>query len=258
LTDYLSVTEISGDEVSQEQVDRLCNRYYWAGKYCKDKDVVEAACGTGQGLGYLCKIAKSLEAGDYSEPIVKIVRQHYGGRIDLRQFDAQKMPYPDRTKDVIILFEAIYYLPSAEQFVKECRRVLRPGGKVLIATANKDLFDFNPSPYSHRYYGVVELQELFAKYGFTTDFFGNTPLEAVSWRQRLLRPVKKMAVVLGIVPKTRDGKKWLKRLVFGRLVKMPAEISEGMVPFIEPAPLPPGEPNRNYKVIYCAASLAGS
>jgi SAM-dependent methyltransferase len=168
------------------------------------------------------------------------------------------MPYPDRSKEVIILFEAIYYLLAAEQFVKECRRVLRPGGKVLVATANKDLFDFNPSPYSHRYYGVIELRELFSQYGFTTEFFGDTPLQAVSWRQRLLRPVKKMAVMLGIVPKTRDGKKWLKRLVFGRLVKMPAEISGGMAPFIEPAPLSPAEPDRKYKVIYCVASLASS
>ncbi|MCD6265910.1 MAG: BrnT family toxin [Deltaproteobacteria bacterium] len=29
----------------------------------------------------------------------------------------------------------------------DCVRVLRPGGKVLIATANKDLYDFNPSPH---------------------------------------------------------------------------------------------------------------
>jgi len=30
-SDYISVTEIAGDEVTQEQIDRLCNRYYWAG-----------------------------------------------------------------------------------------------------------------------------------------------------------------------------------------------------------------------------------
>ena len=29
--DYISVTEIAGDEVTQEQVDRLCNRYYGLG-----------------------------------------------------------------------------------------------------------------------------------------------------------------------------------------------------------------------------------
>jgi len=61
--DYVSVTEIAGDEVTQEQIDRLCNRYYWAGKYCSGKGVVEAACVSGQGLGYLSGIAKSLEAG---------------------------------------------------------------------------------------------------------------------------------------------------------------------------------------------------
>ena len=40
--DYVSVTEIAGDEVTQEQIDRLCNRYYWAGQCCSGKDVVEA------------------------------------------------------------------------------------------------------------------------------------------------------------------------------------------------------------------------
>ncbi len=59
-TDFISVTEIAGDEVTQEQADRLCNRYYWAGRYCSGKDVVEAACGPGQGLGYLGKRGTTL------------------------------------------------------------------------------------------------------------------------------------------------------------------------------------------------------
>jgi hypothetical protein len=43
--DYVSVTEIAGDEVTQEQINRLCNRYYWACLHCSGKDVVEVACG---------------------------------------------------------------------------------------------------------------------------------------------------------------------------------------------------------------------
>ena len=223
--DYVSVTEIAGDEVTQEQIDRLCNRYYWAGEYCADKDVVEAACGSGQGLGYLSGIARSLEAGDYSDEILAIARRHYEKRINLRQFDGQDMPFADNSKDVIILFEAIYYIPDAELFVRECGRVLRPdGGKVLIATANKDLYDFNPSPHTYKYYGVVELNELFTRHGFKADFFGYMAVGDVSMRQRVLRPVKKLAVTLGIMPKTTGGKKWLKRIVFGGLVEMPVEI----------------------------------
>jgi len=255
LIDYSSVTELSVSYVSQEQIDRICNRYYWAGKYCYNKDVLEVACGTGQGLGYLSKIAKNLNAGDYSEKILKIAQEHYGNRIALRQFDAQNMPYKDNSLDVIILFEAIYYLPSAEKFISECRRVLRDGGKVLIATANKDLYDFNPSPYSYKYYGVVELKELFIKQGFTVEFCGNTPVDILSLRQKLFRPVKKWVVKFGLVPKTLEGKKIIKRLIFGRLVKMPAEIKENMVPFIEPIKLSSSQPDKKHKVIYCVASL---
>jgi len=266
--DYVSVTEIAGDEVAQEQVDRLCNRYYWAGRYCVGKDIVEVACGTGQGLGYLSGIAGSLDAGDYSSQISDIARQYYGESIDIKQFDAQNMPFGDKTKDIIILFEAIYYLSDAEQFVTECVRVLRPGGKVLIATANKDLYDFNPSPHSYNYYGVVELNDLFARHGFETEFFGDTPVEGISIRQRILRPIKKLAVMLGLMPKTASGKKWLKRIVFGNMLKMPAEIGpqitqnrkdEGTLyrgRYVEPDRIYSGEANTSYKVIYCVASLS--
>lgn len=255
LVDYLAVTELSGDEVSQEQVDRICHRYYWAGKYCAGKDVLEAACGAGQGLGCLAGLAKSVGAGDYSDEILEIARKHYGNRISLRQFDAQDMPYPDNSMDVIILFEAIYYLPSADKFVGQCRRVLRNGGKALIATANKDLYDFNSSPHSYKYYGVVELDGLFKKYGFSTEFFGNAPVDSMSLRQRILRPAKKFAVEFGLMPRSMDGKKFLKRLVFGGLVEMPAEIQEGMAPYVDPDRLSPREPDRKHKVIYCAATL---
>ncbi len=255
MTDYLSVTELSGDEVSQEQVERLCNRYFWAGQYCRGKDIIEAACGTGQGLGYLSRLSKSLVGGDYSNEILKRAKSHYGDRVVLKQFDAQEMPFSDNSADVIILFEAIYYIPSVEKFLKECRRILRNNGKVLIATANRDLPDFNPSPYSHQYFGVVELGRIFAAHGFSTEFFGDTPVTSLTLRQKILRPVKKLAVKFGLIPKTMGGKKLLKRLVFGGLIKMPPEIAEGMCLYRPPTPLAISHPDRIHKVIYCAATL---
>ncbi len=253
--DYISVTEIAGDEVALEQVDRMCNRYYWAGPYCMDKDVVEAACGTGQGLGYLFRMAKSFEGGDYSDAILSIARRHYGERIALRQFDAQEMPFEDKSKDVIILFEAIYYLPDAERFVRECVRVLRPGGKVLIATANKDLYDFNPSPYSYKYYGVVELKDLFARFNFKTEFFGDSPVSRVSLFQKMLMHIKKFAVIFNLIPKTMEGKKFFKRIIFGKLVKLPAEITENTMTYLKPNNIFNIEPDKVHKIIFCAATL---
>lgn len=254
-TDFLSVTELSGDDVTQEQVERLCHRYYWAGEYCRDKDVLEAACGTGQGAGYISGLSSSYRAGDFSEEILKIAHTHYGERIAFQQFDAQEMPFVEDSLDVVILFEALYYIPSGDQFVAECKRVLRSGGKVLIATANKDLFDFNPSPHSYMYYGVKELAQLFHESGFITQFFGYVPVDSLSVKQRILRPIKKFVVNSGLMPKTMAGKKLLKRLVFGALVSMPAEITADMVQYVPPNNIASNAPDQLHKVIYCVAEI---
>lgn len=254
MIDFRDVTELGGDEVTPEQVERLCHRYYWASQYCHNKDVLEVACGTGQGLGYLAKRAKTLQAGDYSQEILDIAKSYYGDRIQLQQFHAQALPMTDSSIDIVILFEAIYYLPGTKNFLQECQRVLRPQGKILIATANKDLYDFNPSPYSYQYYGVVELNQLFHSYGLKCDFFGYLPISQVSRRQKILRPVKRMAAKLGLIPKTMKGKKCLKKLVFGQLVKMPTEIIENQITYSEPTPIHPNQPDYDHKVIYCVAT----
>lgn len=254
--DYLDVTELAGDEVSREQIERICHRYYWAGTFCHGKDVLEAACGTGQGLGFLASCARSLKAGDYSPAMVERVLAHYENRVDVRAFDAQVMPFANKSLDVVLLFEAIYYLPSADRFLEECKRVLRPGGQVLITTANKDLFDFNPSPHSYSYYGVVALDALFRKHGFSNvRSFGYFPVASISWRQKLFRPIKMVVSRLGLIPRTMKGKKFLKRLVFGELEPMPAEIQEGMASYVEPTLLPSDRSDICHKVIYCAANL---
>lgn len=74
--DFVSVTELAGDEVSAEQVDRVCTRYGWALQYCRGRDVLQIACGTGPGLGLLQTASKSLIAGDISEDILARARAH--------------------------------------------------------------------------------------------------------------------------------------------------------------------------------------
>jgi SAM-dependent methyltransferase len=253
--DFSTVTELADDQVTREQIERMCHRYFWAGEYCRDKDVIEVACGAGQGLGFLSQLARSLRAGDYCAKLLSLAKSHYGDRVNLSEFDAQQMPFNDNSADVVIIFEAIYYLPRVEEFLKECRRVLRNEGKVLVATANKDLYDFNPSPYSCRYLGVVELKEIFQAHGFDTEFFGVSSYDAAPARQRVLRVVKAIAVKMGLMPHTMDGKKLLKRLVFGSLVTMPREVRAGAAPYVPPTPLPLGAPDMRHKVIYCEATV---
>lgn len=258
MTDFVEVTELAGDEVSAEQVQRVCTRYGWALGFGRGKDVLEIACGTGPGLGLLQSAARSLVAGDLSDAILARARAHYGKRVDIRTMDAMALPFANASLDVVIIFEALYYVPDAGRFAAECARVLRPGGVVLVSNANKDLFDFNPSPHSHVYHGVVELGQLFAGQGFDTEFWGDIPVTDISLRQKIFRPIKRAAVTLNLVPKSMAGKKLLKRLVFGQATAFPSEITPQMVPTtLSLVPLPAGQPDRRHKVVLCAARRPG-
>ena len=152
--DYTHLTEIAGSKITGEQLQRMYNRYAFAAELSTGKDVLEVACGVGQGLGLLGCSAKSVVAGDYTLRLVELAKEHYGDRFEIWQFDAQNMPFGDSSFDVVILYEAIYYLPDPEKFLSECKRVLRPGGEIIVCTANKDWSGFARSPASYHYFSA--------------------------------------------------------------------------------------------------------
>jgi SAM-dependent methyltransferase len=251
--DFTAVTERGGETVSQAQLDRFYQRYIWAGHFAQGVDVLELACGTGPGLGHLQRVSRRLVAADISEQVLAAAREHYGSRVDLRQLDACSTGLGSCSFDVVILFEAIYYLPDANAFFVEVSRLLRPGGQLLLAMANKDLFDFNPSPFSHRYFNPPELVDLLSRYGFETCFFGGSPVPSAGLRSRLLRAVKRFAVRHRLIPGSMNGKRLLKRFVFGPLVSMPLELDPSVARYTEPLSIPADKPDTHHQVLYCIA-----
>lgn len=251
--DFRTVTEPVGDGVSREQVERAQHRYTWAAQFCEGKDVLEIACGNGPGLGIIARVARTITAGDIMPEHVEQVRRHYGRRLEASVMDAEKLPFANESLDVIILFEALYYLPDAVAFVAEAWRTLRPGGSLLIVNANKDMKDFNPSPFTHVYHGTVELNELLRPAGFDVRLYGYWPYRQATGWQRALVPVKRFTVASGLMPKTMRGKKLLKRLVFGQLVPMPVEL-EPLASFVAPVATSPTAPDKTNRVIYCEAT----
>lgn len=250
---FSSVTETGDEKVSCAQIERMVQRYFWAGEFCQNKDVLEVACGIGQGLGYLASVSKSVQAGDITPDLVKKALEHYGERIKISEMDAQCLPFGSECLDVIIMFEAIYYLTDVERFINECWRVLRPGGVLLLATANKDLFDFNPSPYSVRYYNPPELDSLLSARGFHVNFWGGSPVDTQRFLNKVMRLLKKIAVKFSLIPGSMRGKQWLKRIVFGELVPMPKELKADGVAYVAPIPIDRNSADTRHQVLYCVA-----
>jgi SAM-dependent methyltransferase len=135
-------------------------------------------------------------------------------------------------------------------FVEECGRILKPGGTLLICTANKDLPDFNPSPHSYRYYSPADFSHLLTRFHFNVECFGDCPVDYQKPVHRLLTFIKKTLVSLDLMPKTMRGKKLFKRIVFGKLVDLPAELAANGWDGELPQPIDPNKPDKKYKVIF--------
>jgi ubiquinone/menaquinone biosynthesis C-methylase UbiE len=253
--DFSSVTDVGGEQGSRAQLARLEQRYAWALGFCAGKDVLEVACGTGPGLGMLARIARSVTGADIDPKNLARARMTYRDRpaVCLVRADAEALPFAGARFDVVLLFEALYYLPDPGAFVREARRVLRPDGTLLVCTANKDLPDFNPSPLSYRYYGARDLRALLEPLFSRVELFGGDLVDAVTLKGRALRLAKRSAVRLRLMPRTMKGKRLLKRVVFGSLVDIPGDIGEASSQYRPPVAIRCDRADSEHRVLYVLA-----
>ncbi len=254
--DYTDVTEAVGHRITREALDMMWTRYAFAARYCDRGDVLEVACGAGQGLGTLSARARRVVGGDYTGRLLEMARHQYQGRVALVQLDAQALPFRDGSFDVVVLYEALYYLQDARGFIDEARRVLRAGGHVVAVPVNREWVDFNPSPLSTMYFSHSELREMLRAGRFSPSLFGAFPVTHEGGRDRFVSGVKRTAVRLGLMPKTMRGKRLLKRLFLGQLVDFPAEMREGLAAYREPVALAPRQPANGFKVIYAVGTAS--
>ena len=251
------MTEVPGNLVASEAVDMVRTRYAFAAEYCAGKAVLELACGPGSGLGRLAQTARRVVGGDFTPGLLVRARSRYGPRIPLVRLDAHDPPFRAGSFDVVVLFEAIYFLADFEKVLARCREVLAAKGVLLLATANPQVPGFNPSPHSTRYYSAAELELALRARGFSVELFAGFPLSDLGPRDRLLRLAKTLAVRLNLIPRTMTGKELLKRLVFGKLKPFPGEVTNETGERRELVRLGAAHQAAHFKVIYAVARKQG-
>jgi hypothetical protein len=106
----------------------------------------------------------------------------------------------------------------------------------MVCLPNRDRPDFNPSPYSTGYPNLGEVAALFSQAGFETRVYGGFAVEAASSRDRILGPIRHLAVRYKLIPGSMRAKSMIKRILYGRLPVLGA-VHEGMADNAEPVEL---------------------
>lgn len=96
--------------------------------------VLDLGCGTGNVLCLLLRQRPEIRAYglDLSGKMLEVARRKLGERAELTRGDAESLPYPDRRFDAVICCKSFHHYPDPAAVLREVRRVLRPGGTLLL------------------------------------------------------------------------------------------------------------------------------
>jgi len=98
--------------------------------------ILDAGCGTGEGTSRLSESGLKVFATDLSAAMVeKAIRQYHF--IHGSVADAVALPFASGSFDIVLSLGVIEYISAYEGAVREFRRVLRPGGTLILSIPNR-------------------------------------------------------------------------------------------------------------------------
>jgi SAM-dependent methyltransferase len=97
--------------------------------------ILEVGCGWGELAEWVGReTGAEVVAVDLSPRMVELARER---GVDARIGDVQALPFADGEFDVAIAAWMLYHVPDLDRGVAELARVLRPGGRLVVATNSR-------------------------------------------------------------------------------------------------------------------------
>lgn len=128
--DAYAATAQAKDESSHRMIVGLCQPD-------PDERVLDVACGPGfltMAFGRRCKEVIGLDATDAMLSMARSEAEKRGmGNVRFERGIATELPFPPASFDIVSCRAAFHHFPAPELVLAEMRRVVKTGGKILIA-----------------------------------------------------------------------------------------------------------------------------
>ena len=175
--------EFTGERIIPGKVDEALwyehmARYIFAANFVKDKNVLDAGCGSGYGADFLAsRGAKYVLGVDISSEAIAYAQEHYRrNNLEYLVMDVTNLRLDDKSFDVIVAFEVIEHLHDQEKFLAEVRRVLKDDGLLIISTPNREVYrlGLEANPFHTKEFNFEEFYQLLSRYFCSVKIFAQS------------------------------------------------------------------------------------
>jgi ubiquinone/menaquinone biosynthesis C-methylase UbiE len=142
-TNYTGITETQKETWATGDFNEIARQnVVMAESLCEAVDphpgqrVLDVACGSGTAALVAERRYCEVTGIDYVPGLIKRAEaraQANGQAVDFRVGDAQNMPFPDDSFDIVLSVYGVQFAPDQERAARELLRVCRPGGKIGLA-----------------------------------------------------------------------------------------------------------------------------
>ncbi len=130
------------------------------------ENLLDAGTGTGRMLELLAPHAKRAIGVDVSPDMLAIARDRIArdriAHAQVRLGDIYRLPFESGTAlsgfDAVLLHQVLHYLDDPQSAVVEAARVMRAGGRLVVADFAPHLMEFLRTDYAHRRLGFTDAE----------------------------------------------------------------------------------------------------
>jgi SAM-dependent methyltransferase len=175
----VSAAEHLANDPSSELWGEHRSRYRFAARFAAGRRILDVASGAGFGLQMLREASGYPIGLDYDADALREVRRLEPDAA-LVHGDATRLPLGTASIDLVVSFETLEHVPDAGAMIKEIRRVLKPGGRLVLSTPNRA---FGPperhtgNPFHIKEFTAAELHALLSEAFKDVQLYGQVPDE---------------------------------------------------------------------------------
>ncbi len=99
-----------------------------------NKSILEIGCGSGHGALQILRDRPASYIGvDIMPEQIQLAQKRSVKNCVFKLMDASDLSYfPDKSKDIVVICRILHHMPEWKKAIKECSRVLKPGGYIYI------------------------------------------------------------------------------------------------------------------------------